>query len=170
MLTDWLAEQREGDVRENVVREHINTYLVPLCENFDSASGFILSTSFTRPEAAMRKGEDAVKEVVRFWGELAKPGENKSESEFKRLFNMGWSVKLKHHLLEAHVLPFIEAHGCAVAFSESTIESVHRLRNAMRRTWVILSKAQDRWRIMLDRAHINAEAGAKESGAKRRQQ
>ena len=35
---------------------------------------------------------------------------------------------------------------------------------------MIISKAQDRWRIMLDRAHINAEAGAKESGADRRKQ
>ena len=40
----------------------------------------------------------------------------------------------------------------------------------MERTWVGISKPQERWRIMLDRAAINAEAGAKESGADRLKQ
>ena len=40
----------------------------------------------------------------------------------------------------------------------------------MERTWVSIAKAQERWRIMLDRAAINAEAGAKESGADRKKQ
>ena len=69
-----------------------------------------------------------------------------------------------------HVLPFIEEHGCAGAFSESAIESFHRLCNTMEKTWVSIAKAQERWRIMLDRAAINAEAGAKESGADRKKQ
>ena len=89
---------------------------------------------------------------------------------FKRVFNKGWTVKLKHHLLEAHVIPFIKRHGCAGAFAESGIESFHRLWNTMERTWVSISKAQDRWRIMVDRAAVNAENGAKESGAKARKE
>ena len=100
--------------------------------------------------------------------ELAKPGADGSASVFKRVFNLGWSVKLKHHLLKVHVLPSIDEHGCAGAFPESAIESFHRLCNTMERTWVSIAKAQERWRIMLDRAAINAEAGAKESGADRK--
>ena len=60
-----------------------------MCKHFDVASNFILSTSFTRTDDEMREGERAVKEVVRLWRELAKPGANGSESEFKRLFNVG---------------------------------------------------------------------------------
>ena len=169
-FTDWLATQPEGDEGAEVVRKQVNAYHIPICKHFDTASNFILSTKFTRTDAEMRGGEVAIAEVVRLWRELAKPGTGGSESEFKRLFNVGWSVKLKHHLLEVHVLPFIKEHGCAGAFSESAIESFHRLCNTMERTWVSISKPQERWRTMLGRAAINAEAGAKESGADRLKQ
>ena len=169
-LTHWLAKQQEGDERAAMVRKHINDYLIPMCQHFDTASNFILSTQFKRTESEMRGGKVAITEVVRLWRELAKPGADGSASVFKSLFNVGWSVKLKHHILEVHVLPFIEGHGCAGAFSESAIESFHRLCNTMERTWVSIAKAQERWRIMLDRAAINAEAGAKESGADRKKQ
>ena len=52
----------------------------------------------------------------------------------------------------------------------NAMESFHRLWNTMERTWVSISKAQDRWRIMVDRAAVNAENGAKESGAKARKE
>ena len=170
MLEGWLAEQPEGDVRAEQVRQHVNTYLVPLCTHFSAAYRYMNSCEFSRCEEAMDEGARACREVVRLWRELAKPGEGNTASEFKRVFNKGWTVKLKHHLLEAHVIPFIKRHGCAGAFAESGIESFHRLWNTMERTWVSISKAQDRWRIMVDRAAVNAENGAKESGAKARKE
>ena len=170
VLEEWLAGQPEGDARAAQVRKHVNAYLVPLCTHFSCANRYMNSCDFARDDCAMEEGARACREVVRLWRELAKPGEGNNASVFKRVFNKGWTVKLKHHLLEAHVVPFIERHGCAGAFSESAVESFHRLWNTMERTWVSISKAQDRWRIMVDRAAVNAENGAKESGAKARKE
>ena len=101
--------------------------------------------------------------------ECARKRDN-GKSLFKEHYNVGWTTKLKHHLMESHVVDFVEDHGSAGAFSESAIESFHRLFNIMQHVWVSIPSALQRWRIMIDRAAVDAEAGAIASGAERRKQ
>lgn len=167
VLEDELAGR--DDERAATVRTHLYTYIVPMSRALDTASKYMLSTLFNRPKQEMEEGAKACKLFVGLWRECARKRDN-GKSLFKEHYNVGWTTKLKHHLMESHVVDFVEDHGSAGAFSESAIESFHRLFNSMQHVWVSIPNALQRWRIMIDRAAVDAEAGAIASGAERRKQ
>ena len=98
--------------------------------------------------------------------ELAKPGADGSASVFKRDFNVG----IKLSITSSRCMSYLHRRAWVCRRVLGVCDWFHRLCNTMERTWVSIAKAQERWRIMLDRAAINAEAGAKESGADRKKQ
>ena len=158
-----------SDDRAAAARTHLDTYIIPMSRALEVASKYMLSTLFDREQEELEEGAKACKLFVGLWRECARKRDN-GKSLFKDYYNVGWTTKLKHHLMESHVIDFIEEHGSAGAFSESALESFHRLFNSMQHIWVSIPNALQRWRIMIDRAAVDAEAGAIASGAERRKQ
>ena len=132
--------------------------LARLCEHLETASKFMLSPDVSPPAATATAGEAACKAYVEEWRAAV------TSKTFSTYLNRGWTVKLKHHLLESHSTEVIRKWGCLGIFSEASIESLHRYFNVLDRMFAPIASTEKRWCALTDRILLNQESEIEAAG------